>query len=399
MLFIEKALSVLVDGGFLGFSVSNSFIRTVGGDRIRRIIAQLSRVIEIVEFEDKQVYPEAVTQIALLSLAKSGVLDRSRHVIVKGVGGVRPKLDSIFRGGVEMPSNIAVHTMPSYAFNWPDWHLLPDKDAGWLAHIHFVGRPLEYFLVGLGQGLNTGADDVFLLREVARTFKRVVFGKSRVNGKTYRLEGDVTRAIIRGRHVKGYQIPESHDLCILPYDSEGRVLSEDGLQRNFPNAYHYLMDCRSRLAERPMKIGVPWYAASRRLPDLYRFNPKLVSSKISSRGGFTLIDNPNVAFHNSVVVLVPNPAKVDPHCLLGILNSSVFWRFIRLTTPFMGCGRQVLRLSDVRRFPVPKQMTEEQRGLCEMIADLARQTMRRGNLRIPQDEIDALAGRLFEVGD
>ena len=54
MLFIEKALNVLVDGGCLGFSVSNSFIRTLGGDRIRRIIAQQSRVIEIVEFEDKE---------------------------------------------------------------------------------------------------------------------------------------------------------------------------------------------------------------------------------------------------------------------------------------------------------------------------------------------------------
>ena len=98
------------------------------------------------------------------------------------------------------------------------------------------------------------------MREVGRTFKRVVFGRSRVDGKTYRLEGDVTRTIIRGRHIKGYQIPDSRDLCIFPYDSAGRVLSEDDLKTNFPHAYQYLMQCRPRLAERPAKDSVPWYA-------------------------------------------------------------------------------------------------------------------------------------------
>ena len=145
---------------------------------------------------------------------------------------------------------------------------------------------------GIGQGLNTGADDVFLMREVGRTFKRVVFGRSRVDGKTYRLEGDVTRTIIRGRHIKGYQIPESRDLCIFPYDSAGRVLPEDDLKTNFPHAYQYLTHCRPRLAERPMKDGVPWYATSRDVSGLSRSSPRLVSSKISSPVGFTLIDNP-----------------------------------------------------------------------------------------------------------
>ena len=161
MLFIEKALNVLVDGGCLGFSVSNSFIRTLGGDRIRRIIAQRSRVIEIVEFEDKEVYPEAVTQIAMLSLAKRADLDRSRHVLVKGVGGIRAKLNRLFHGDVGSAPDVVVHYMPSHAFDWPDWHLLPHEDAAWLAHIRFVGRPLEQFLVGIGQGLNTGRTTFF----------------------------------------------------------------------------------------------------------------------------------------------------------------------------------------------------------------------------------------------
>ena len=87
---------------------------------------------------------------------------------------------------------------------------------------------------------------------------------------------------------------------------------------------------------------------------------------------------------------------MDAHCLLAILNSSVFWRFIRLTTPYMGCDRQVLRLSDVRGFPIPQPMTEDQRRLFEMIGSLARQAMFRDDVLAAQEQIDALVNRLFE---
>jgi hypothetical protein len=175
------------------------------------------------------------------------------------------------------------------------------------------------------------------------------------------------------------------------------VLSEDELKTSFPHAYQYLTQCRPRLAERPPKDGVPWYGPSCDVSGLFRSSPRLVSSKISSPAGFALIYNPAAVCHNSVVVIVPDASKIDPHCLLGILNSSVFWRFIRLTTPYMGCGRQVLRLSDVRRFPIPRPMVEEQRHLFEMIGDLARQAMRGRDVVAVQEQINALANRLFEA--
>lgn len=65
----------------------------------------------------------------------------------------------------------------------------------------------------------------------------------------------------------------------------------------------------------------------------------------------------------------------------------------------MGCGRQVLRLSDVRRFPIPSPMTEERQRLCEMIGNLARQATQQGSdVLVVQERIDALMNRLFESG-
>lgn len=399
MLFIEQALNVLADRGGLGFSVSNSFICALSAGSIRRIIAQQSRVVEIVEFEDKEVYPEAVTQIALLSLAKGRKMGLSRHVLIKGVGPIREKLDDLFHGGSGSGRDYVVHEMPSHSFDWPDWHLLSHKDAAWLAAIHFMGRPIVDFLVGIGQGLNTGADDVFLMREVGRTFKHVVFGRSRLDGKTYRLEGEATRPIIRGRHIKGYRDPVSQDLCIYSYDSTGHIFSEEVFQKDFPWTYHYLLCHQSLLLKRPMSDSLPWYATALRNSDLLKSGPKLVCSKISSPASFTFIDDPITVCHNSIVVMIPDASKIEPYCLLAILNSSTFWRFVRLTTPYMGCTRQVLRLSDVKRFPIPWPMTVEQKQLCEVIEGFARQARYGAETQAVQAKIDAWVNILYKTND
>jgi hypothetical protein len=285
--------------------------------------------------------------------------------------------------------------MPSHAFDWADWHLLPHEDATWLAQIRFDGRPLEHLVAKIHQGLNTGSDGVFLMREVGRTFKRIVFAKSRVDSKIYRLEADLTCPIVRGRHIKGYQSPESPNLCVFPFDSSGRLLAEDELREQFPFVYQYLTHCRPSLSRRPAKHGMPWYASWAADAEVSPGSLRLISSKISAQRGFTLIDDSTTVCHNSVVVIVPDASKIDPFTLLGILNSHVFWRFLRLTTPYMGAGRQVLRLADVRRFPIPLPMTKEQRHLSSHIGYLARKATTTADVGAMQDRIDVLVNQLF----
>jgi len=59
MLFIEKSLCLLCEGGRLGFSVSNSFLRSSSGRGLRDLISESATVEEVVEFPDAQVYPDA----------------------------------------------------------------------------------------------------------------------------------------------------------------------------------------------------------------------------------------------------------------------------------------------------------------------------------------------------
>ena len=65
MLFFEKAISVLKDEGWLGWSVSNTFLRSGSGRTTRQIISQTCSIRELIEFEARKVYPEALIQIVL----------------------------------------------------------------------------------------------------------------------------------------------------------------------------------------------------------------------------------------------------------------------------------------------------------------------------------------------
>ena len=54
---------------------------------------------------------------------------------------------------------------------------------------------------------------------------------------------------------------------------------------------------------------------------------------------FTLDPDGQYLGHAGVLMLVPDVRRLDPYYLLGVLNSRVFWFFVRQTMPTMGKGR------------------------------------------------------------
>jgi hypothetical protein len=98
-----------------------------------------------------------------------------------------------------------------------------------------------------------------------------------------------------------------------------------------------------------------------------------MSARITSGSGFALIRDPKLLAHNSVVVLTPLDDGVDLYYLLGVLNSKVFSRYVSLTMPRISAGRFSLRLSALRRFPVPMAQTGSDEAACRHIALLVRE--------------------------
>ena len=183
-------------------------------------------------------------------------------------------------------------------------------------------------------------------------------------------------------------------VCIFPYDGRGRPLEEDYFRKAFPRAYAYLQEHRDRLLRRRLCPGQPWYAL--RKVDVARLlaSPKIFAPAFLSKRGF-MLDNSGTLCHHEIVSISRIAGGIDVYYLLGLLNSSLMWRYICLAAPPAGGTRRIVRLELVRKLPIAIPKTKEQRVLALRISALVRKYISRGFPERVHAMIDRLTERLY----
>jgi len=367
MLFIEQAIDLLKPDGLLAFSLSNSFLRSESGRRIRGYIAANASVEEVLEFDDPRTYADAATQIALLRVRKTRTACGGRHVLVRGRGGLRQKLDHLVS---ERPHpDITIVPVGGDAIASSRWRVTDRYDDRWLESIQKLGIPLGR-LVTVEHGPSRGIDEILLLKKL-RACSAEILAQRRGEHGAIRFEAAAMRAVVRGHQLKRYGQSRLPNVCPFPYEDQlGKPLSEANLRATYPQTYSYLLSHRAALSRRHLPKRCPWYSTFVRLPGKISGSGRLMSARITSGASFALIRDPKLLAHNSVVVLTPRNDSVDLCYLLGVLNSRVFARYISLTMPRISAGRFSLRLSALRRFPVPMVRTGFNEATCRRIASL-----------------------------
>lgn len=400
MLFIEKSIKLLADEGDLGMSVSSSFLRSESGRSLRKLIADTCRVSKIIEFENSNLYPNANIPITLLLLRKTSEKYTTKHIHVKGKNGLRRKLSN-----VNKQDNLYIEAckLPATACTSANWILESENKISLLSKIESDGIPLGKLPIRIRFGIATGADDVFLLRNVEDLNSQLVLAESRFLNDIFVFESSVLRPILRGRHIKGYSAVVPQTLCIFPYDDNRKVIAEDVFSTKFPRVYRYLTSCKKKLSSRKLKSGQPWYAfRSVEISQLMQ-SQKLVASVVNSGGGFALDEHGHILCSNSVVIMCPDGNTIDTYYLIGVLNSSVFKVWGQHRMPNLGSGWYSYRINIMRNFPVPTSQSGKKQDLCSKIADLTRELL---NERSAKDDysniissIDNKVIELYDVSD
>ena len=401
MPFFEQAIRRLEEGGWLAWSVASTFLRTASGRPLRSLIGGSCGLHELVEFEDAKLYPDAVTQIVLVLLEKTRREVSCRHAWVARAGGLREKLTAVWCGPPREHPDVAVRCLLGTEFRKADWSFGSQREKGILARLEAVGTPLGRLPVTICQGVVTGADPVFLVRRVACGKEGETLVLCRDRGRHILLESALLRPIIRNRDVRGYGKPAPKDLCLVPYDASGRLLAEDTLRTMYPLTYGYLLTHQEALARHRGTKPNAWYAFRSSASLLLPPGPKLLMGLICSGGDFTVDVEGNMLAHSTVLLLAPDPRRVDPFYLLGVLNSRAFWFFVRQTMPTMGEGRHVLRRTTLRRFPLAVPGEGRAIDLQRPVAEAVRGILERGkavtNSPNGLEEIERLVAEIYGV--
>jgi len=307
----------------LGFIIPNKFFESRAGKSLRTFLNQSKSVSSVVDFGQEQVFGAATIYTCLLFMSKGR---RSKEVRYKKIGE-EPEV------GLEKE-----YGSSELGDDDDKWTLLGKKEQDIISNIEKKGTTFGELANDVFVGVQTSANDTFVLQE-CEVEDDLVSGYSRSLDKRVEIESDLTHRYVDGKDVSRYLPPNTDSRLIYPYDGEGNILSEEVLERNYPRTYEYLLNDKIDLAERggENQVFETWYAHwCPRNPS--RFNrEKIVIGQIVKQGEVTY-DSEGDLYYSNMVYGPSLPSDVDPYKVIGILNSTLIWYYIKNTSNVLRGG-------------------------------------------------------------
>jgi hypothetical protein len=272
---------------------------------------------------------------------------------------------------VVQTSFYTIHEAEQEAFSETKWSLDPPTIALILRkYSNLVELRHE---CTLRQGMNTGADDVFIFaKEAIPTGEEACFAPLLVD-----------------REMELYTIPASTTKCVFyPFEGDD-PLDEEVLQERFPKTWSYLLSHRNTLQNRSaVKHGsLPWWRPERPRKPKEMLRPKLVTPHIviSPRFGFDSTGKYAISRAPMVISSLKGTAERDHLCyLLAVLNSTAcFWDITRRSHVY-DRGYSRLELATLKGVRVPS------------FGRLDRGTVRR-IIKLVEARLEASGSKAFEL--
>lgn len=328
--FIEQAFRLLSSNGALGVIVPNKFFHTQAAKGLRELLSQNVSLREVKDFGIAKVF-ERATNYACIILAGHG--SPLSHIDYREITATLETID-------QYP--VSMSRLGSRKWNFQD-----DDAIAMSEHMEQVGIPLEKLVDRFATGVQSGSD------------KLMTFTKE--EAESFGLEHDLLRTILRGRDVRAYAVGSKPKLLLFPYIEEGgefKLISERQLRSDFPFAYRYLAERRTKLAERiwfgksAYELSGAWYgvmylerASSFRKPHL--LTPALSRVANFARGNGSLFATGTAG----VTGLVPK-SGISISYLLGLLNSSLFTVYTSKHSPIYQGGFRKFSAPYLRNLPI-----------------------------------------------
>lgn len=320
IVFYEFALKLLSEGGLLGFITPSSWIRSASGSLLRKHLVTSHKVKKIIDFGDRQMFSDVTTYTAIAIVQKGGT---TAHIPVDA----RNASGSDGNGSVVLDRD-----NPSKAW----WIVRSQSDRERMKRL--LGRSvLLKDIADIHVGIQTLADRVFIMP----------YEKSVDMG----LERWIMRDIVKASLMKDGQDPVRR-VVIFPYDDGGKLIPEERIADEAPNAYAWLVSNKASLLGRDKGAFNPtrWHGFGRQVSIVSGFGDKILTSGMNRYPNFQKCPDPNATFYGGYCVK-PKP-HVDMGRLLQSLNSSDMDFFIKTTSrPYQG-GWMSYAKAFIENFPV-----------------------------------------------
>jgi len=346
--FYARALQLLKPKGMLAFISSNKWLRAKYGEKLRAHFADSANVRSITDFGELPVFETAATFPMVFVAERGKQSDAISFTQVETLNPPYPEVRSIIKkDGYQLPKT---------AIKGDKWTLASPKLANLLQKLEKNCMPLIDYIDGqVFRGVLTGFNKAFVINE--STKQKLI--------KTDPRNSDIIKPLVAGNDVRRWRI--NHRGSWLIFTRRGIDINQ------YPTVKMHLEQWKQELTPKTsvkQKIGrkpgpYEWYEIQDNIAYFAEFDkPKIVYPDIAKEPRFAF-DQKGFFFNNTVYFVPTNNLF-----LLGILNSSVLWKYASERLTVLGDARKGGRLRFFRQFvqklPIP-DASPSQRAAIEAL--------------------------------
>lgn len=347
--FFEIGLRALSSAGYMGYITVSTFFKSVNARALRRLFAEKSISLSIVDFGEELVFRKklAYTCLVFLSKHESDTLQYAKASI----------------SHVKNQKALSYSSIRYESLNHHQgWHLNRSDILDNIHRIESAGDALgEKF--NIRNGIATLANDVYIFRPVMEDERFYYLLR---NEKKYPIEKTICRNIIKPNILKHEgELKQKMEKIIFPYDDECHVIEEPCMMSEFPCSYAYLSDCRYILDARDKGEGKyeTWYAFGRTqaLSDRGR---RLMFPYMSNSPHFVYSDQEDMLIYCGYALY--HDSEQELLVLKKVLESDIFDYYIRHTSKPYATGYYSYAKNYVKKFGIYPFSAEQKKHLLNL---------------------------------
>jgi len=303
--FVEQAYRLLKPGGLLGFICPTNFMKRQHGAGLRDFLRKNVAILGIHDFQDMQAFEGALNYTGILVFRKS-----------------EPSAGHTFEYGFRDLGGEASPVLQRELSRGP-WIVRPGGDSVVSKVVNSNVIPLRTLSSGISEGIVTGKNDVFLIKER--------------DARVLQLEDEMLRKALRGRAIRRYDTRWDGTYVIYPYrllGDELSVVQEGDLAKTYPKTYRYLCQRRPLLEGRTYfeKSQKQWYELWCERDFGQQASNKILTPEIAEGNRFAKVSNEYFYLDTACGIVLKTEAKESDLYVLAVLNSKLIQYVYRYTT-------------------------------------------------------------------
>ncbi|MEA4821410.1 MAG: TaqI-like C-terminal specificity domain-containing protein, partial [Erysipelotrichales bacterium] len=357
-LFTEKALSLVKDEAYVNFIMPVKWTNAAFGKGLRKVVSANNSIAKIINFGSFMVFD--VSTYTGLHWFK-----RNSNILEYLEIGEEITTSTELNTWLNKLSIESFNKISSNNLSEDSWILSDGSILAILNKLNKQKRRISDIFDKIFQGLATSKDDVYFLYE-CESDDQYIIGLSKYLDNRVKVERDLVKPLLKGEDVHRYETVRSDRFVIFPYKRDNDVATlytEQELESKYPLGYAYLKQCESALRGREkgrLEKDNFWYRYIYPKNLILFDNEKLVAPEISRKGNFSY--DKKGGFYSTTTVygyIKKNDVLESYKCLLGILNSNLFWWYLTNTGTILANAYFRFKPDYMKPFPIPANIAKD----------------------------------------